>query len=887
MLKSSLLFLLIGLSLSQPFLQQRPSFSQIFGDNFPDIQSLLPQPTFPPFPWTAATGSCPNPQFCYCNPAQPTVCFRCYDPTKNVSTNCTTCRWPFVMNSSYGCVSPTAVPCPTDYCQCGSTAGVCTSCYDPLRSTASNCQACTNGGTNQYGQCAGSQYLCPAGCNCTNINPRICTSCADVNKNISANCTTCKANYFLLNGYCQPLNCPTTLCQCSAAGSNVCSYCYDPYRNLSTNCASCVAGANLNTATGMCLPTIQCPVFCNCLVPGTCGTCKDQFKNLSTNCTQCISGYVYNTVSNSCQAQAPSSQSCQALLCECTNPYTPKQCTRCYDPNRNLSVNCVGCKVGFTIIAGGACVASACPNYCQCAFGGAPSTCTGCTDPNRNVSASCTTCNNGYVLDGSARCVVLSSCNSNVCVCTGTTCVRCNDINRNFTTGCLACNAGYVFNGSGFCVVSGSGYCPPGCACTNPSAPSMCTGCADPNKNASTSCTACNNGWSIPIGGTTCVSGGCPTYCNCPSSAPSFCLSCTDSNRNLSMLCNICNANFYLPAGSTVCIPVSGTISCPTVCNCPTPYTSQCISCVDPNRNVTLNCTQCNNGFYLNGNTCMSGGGGGQYSCPSACNCIYNVPFYQCVSCQDANRNASTNCAQCNSGYYLPNGGPVCALISGGTTCSNGCNCVYNAPYYQCVSCQDSNKNATLNCTQCNSGYSFPTGGAICVPVNGGGIGAACPSGCNCAFYPPNYQCVSCQDTNKNATLNCTQCKTGYYVPAGSSLCIQIGLSNCPAGCNCVGSGQCISCADPNKNATTTCTQCLSGYFLSGGRCVNSGVQSPTPDTCQTGLVMFNGNCIPECTERCNCVNNRCASCRTPQYDASTFCLCFVGQRLNQFRVCL
>jgi hypothetical protein len=108
-------------------------------------------------------------------------------------------------------------PCPPT-CRCnGLTSGVCTSCYEPFKDITTNCVGCQPG--YEYSLLAGrclelKQGQCPSLCSCDD-QPGVCSSCIDPNRNFTVGCAMCAQGfaYNFTSSMCYPLPCPSA-CMC-------------------------------------------------------------------------------------------------------------------------------------------------------------------------------------------------------------------------------------------------------------------------------------------------------------------------------------------------------------------------------------------------------------------------------------------------------------------------------------------------------------------------------------------------------------------------------------------------------------------------------------------------------------------------------------------------
>lgn len=206
-------------------------------------------------------------------------------------------------------------------------------------------------------------------------------------------------------------------------------------------------------------------------------------------------------------------------------------------------------------------------------------------------------------------------------------------------------------------------------------------------------------------------------------------------------------------------------------------------------------------------------------------------PLYAILNCQTYDQSSSTlssntfKCTQCNSGFYLTNGGWNCT-----TRTVQPSNC---ASY---VSNQD-------KCASCASGYFLNTAMTACVAFP---IGVT-----NCVLF--------------NTPTNCTQCASGYFVSSGNCVASTTTVTNCLI-----------------YSANNTCSACNAGYYLaSSSSCVSATAtncltyaSATACATCAFGYALTTSNSITSCNQItvANCAilsssnQNNCGVCNTGYY---------------------
>jgi len=195
-------------------------------------------------------------------------------------------------------------PCPIN-CECrGIVPGICTRCFDPNRDISTQCEKCVAGYSMHpvTKQClkgvpsqTNTEKRCPYYCLCNGFVPWTCTRCSDIKKTVESKCRNCMAGYILnyYTGKCiSTSSCPEgCICDGIIAG---CARCSKPGFDAKTNCTRCMPGYSYFYSNmygySECRPI--CMKGCDCKQPGGCDGCKDSLLAvLETNCTTCKPGY--------------------------------------------------------------------------------------------------------------------------------------------------------------------------------------------------------------------------------------------------------------------------------------------------------------------------------------------------------------------------------------------------------------------------------------------------------------------------------------------------------------------------------------------------------------------------------------------------------------------
>ncbi len=271
---------------------------------------------------------------------------------------CSGCTPPVCTSPCLSCNSEACLSCPSTYVlynkactqACPQTYypnfafGRCLSCNPECRECTSEnfCTMCMNGNTPRNGNCTvttgcqpGFGYVGDACVRC----PSACLTC------LSLQCTQCEANYILIAGLCQIINCDIhpALCgcnsQCTSCKSWVCSACSSPYLLYSGTCvASCPEGFYISSTS------------CQACVAG-CTRCSS-----SATCEVCAAGFVLDR--GTCVASCTYCDSCPlgsykvnqlCVLC-------PTNCEQC------ASNSCTKCKSGYDLLSGSCVLPLVCPD---------------------------------------------------------------------------------------------------------------------------------------------------------------------------------------------------------------------------------------------------------------------------------------------------------------------------------------------------------------------------------------------------------------------------------------------------------------------------------------------------------------------------------------------
>jgi hypothetical protein len=241
--------------------------------------------------------------------------------------------------------------------------------------------------------------------------------------------------------------------------------------------------------------------------------------------------------------------------------------------------------------------------------------------------------------------------------------------------------------------------------------------------------------------------------------------------------------------------------------------------------------------------------------CPVNCQCRGIVAGI-CTKCLDTNRDISSQCQNCLTGYSLNSANNQCIKgISSQTNtnkvCPNYCLCTGFVPW-TCTRCPDTNKTIQSKCKNCTAGYILNTFTGNCVSTS------SCPAGCICDGFAAG--CARCSKPGFDQKTKCQKCLPNYNYSSStmyaSSQCVPI----CVSGCNCNQPGGCDSCKDTLAVLQTNCTTCKSGYYKNAnGNCalnssspIAGGVTSPTDPTNVAGFQTVNSYVLSQHPELAN-----------------------------------
>lgn len=351
--------------------------------------------------------------------------------------------------------------------------------------------------------------------------------------------------------------------------------------------------------------------------------------------------------------------------CECRG-FVPGICTRCFQPNRDISTQCTTCLDGYRMDINRRCVDyppnRGCPSTCSQCRGIVPWVCTGCDDPNEDVGTDCRECNSDFVRNRNGVCERVNfppprTCPS-VCECRGFVpwvCTRCNDPLTDIGTGCVNCISGYQRNSQGVCVRIEDRTCPEECRCGG-FVWWNCIECKDPNANLSTSCKECNSGFTKDNTGACVENRVCPSYCICAGFVPWSCTRCPDQTKTVASRCTQCIDGYVLNPSTQECIRLS---RCPENCNCSGFNPAACVTCLKVGFDPATNCTRCYSNY-----TYTVGSYTGYIECRPNCmrGCTCTIPG-GCYACIDTLAVLETQCTTCKPGYRMKPDG-FCTLAS-------------------------------------------------------------------------------------------------------------------------------------------------------------------------------------------------------------------------------
>lgn len=268
--------------------------------------------------------------------------------------------------------------------------------------------------------------------------------------------------------------------------------------------------------------------------------------------------------------------------------------------------------------------------------------------------------------------------------------------------------------------------------------PSSCATCTDPNN-----CLTCQPSYHFSAGG-----------CSCATSLGIF--------PNSTGVCVPCAEIYY---GCVECSVASGSTAC---LECATGYYVSGVSCLPCSASCSTcsiyagNCTACGQGLILTNRSCL---------CSDAACTACNATSPNCALCTYTILGTFTQCASCQSGYYLS--GTSC------TKCPSDClTCEANGV---CLTCPNTFQVLSGSCA-CNNTQTLWQSGGEC---------KACTT-----LYPNCQTCA--QDTTIPLNVSCSACLLGYYSLSNS--CVQ---SVC--GDSAITSGE--TCDDGNTVNSDGCSQ--------------------------------------------------------------------------------
>ncbi|CAD8173047.1 unnamed protein product [Paramecium pentaurelia] len=294
----------------------------------------------------------------------------------------------------------------------------------------------------------------------------------------------------------------------------------------------------------------------------------------------------------------------------------------------------------------------------------------------------------------------------------------------------------------------------------------------------------------------------------CPINYNYFLFECTQNITPIQIIQNVAeycydDPNTYLDINQNLCIKCEQ--SCQT---CFGPYRTQCRDCINLSAN-RMCVDQCGQQTYQSGNECI----------PCHLSCKY------CVS-----NNRIDNCTHCHLGAYLQ---LQENQLYG--RCVNICDVGYYQDY-------DNKINGQIICKQCSS---------------------------NCLTCIYSIQCTSCVEPKVLRNGNCVDsCNSNEFISKIDNKCYQ-----CKAGCStCIDS---LSCTLPFIGYSQTLylqnnqvyASCGEGYYTSGLLCLEclDGCRicsdSNSCSKCNSSFILFNSNCIPQCTGKSYFDNGQCSPC--------------------------
>jgi len=812
------------------------------------------------------------------------ICQPCSLPCascQGTNTNCTSCSYPNIYQSSNGlgsCISN----CLSSY-YLNSSSSVCTPCNN-------TCLSCTGPASNQCTSCSTGLYLvngvclstCPNGTIPVTINlqptcqscPQGCLTCIYFSSNQTYQCTSCVTNLYLYNSICNP-NCPPatyasptsyTCLNCNIAG---CQTCY-LNNSLQVQCITCQASYYLlnsgicvtncpqgySVSGASCIPNPICSYFywngyClnNCpsgtyplvttqLVNGTNSTVMS-CANCSVNCLSCTSSAACSLCSNNTFTYTQIvTTSINGINVTSTQIICVNYCPQGYYPQNNIcvqcpsicltcqlisgsTVGCISCPSGYVLLASN-CFTSCPSGYFQVSLASGIKSCQQCSaqcSTCQGTASNCTQCQNNHMLPPTCTSSNCSTTSGNSSyVSTNGTCVNCN-------SACLTC-----FGGNSYECLS--------CANTSILQNGMCL-------------PSCPSGF-IQNGSTCAI---CPTNCQ----------NCTFVSNNT--VCSICTSPYILSPSTDQCVLTCSQLSTSNLTyyltltgQCQPCVLTNCLSCIVISQ--TTQCQTCQTGaFYYNGQ-CYT-------TCPNGTASSYNPN--SCIPCQlNCTICSLSSCAQCNAGYMLLNGGCVTACpvgyyllqTSNSSVCSpcTSANC-FNCSSATCYSCkQPYTVDSNGQCTNCIDGYYYSTSASACL---------ICSTLCQTCSSSSN-QCTSCPLGTFMLNLTCVNvCPTGYYANSLNN-CVACSTINCKLCPNNI----CQSCSSGVLVVTSQIScqpSCPSGMYAdsSTGKCFNcsqncnSCTSTTSCNNCTSPSILYLSYCITSCPSGYTNVNQSCIACIT------------------------
>ncbi|XP_071953706.1 extracellular matrix organizing protein FRAS1-like [Antedon mediterranea] len=608
------------------------------------------------------------------------------------------------------------------------------------------------------------------------------------------------------------------------------------------DCSPCELGTVPVLVHGECChrcEAIQCDVDCiNCNSFG-CTSCRDSTKVIQNGrCVdRCGRGF-YSSTQNTCL-------SCHSSCAECS---------------AGTEFHCMACETGL-VFKWGQCLSTCGPGFyqldgeCGECFQG----CFECTGPTKGDCVACsdsaylsrrekcvTECSDGYYLSG----VLCIQCDASCSTCyhNNPRCRTCPDAYRLQGDICVkTCSVRFYDAGDLRCEP-----CHPSCLyCHGPDA-DQCRGCEAPLVLLNNRCVAnCSYGSYEDQGACNACHRSCRT---CLGPGPDKCTSCKSVSGLLQALppndgimgaCVDSCRNNYFPTPSGICYPCHS--SCLT-CTGGTP--SDCTSCRSPLVLQNGICARsCNTRQFEDSGIC--------FNCHASCNTCSGAGTGDCQSC-GANSPQGGQCFDgCASTQYLD-------MFNSCQDCSSSCGTCYGLP-----GLEDS------VCDQCIDD-SFFTLGDSCVQDCGDGYYNSQSRSCK-ECYPT---CLTC---DRDGIQGCLSCKSGFVLAHDGMCTLEChrGFYNnngvctaCDASCLfCISESTCLECLDPSAALSygECVSSCADQYYIDPRtrecrECdwtCNSCVGPRHTDCllCMDGMILKNGQCVPECGDGYYDVRSRCRAC--------------------------